>query len=102
MIDEEILTIEEVARFLKVSERTVYDWAQKGDIPSGKIGTVWRFKKSDAVNWIDGKLPEKRAINQAGQIHLETIISLDRIVLRAKRDKLLSLRPSFPWKCIIS
>ena len=43
----EILTIEEVARYLRVSERTVYEWAQKGEIPAGKIGTVWRFKKDD-------------------------------------------------------
>ena len=41
---DEILTIEEVAKYLRVSDRTVYDWAQKGEIPAGKIGTVWRFK----------------------------------------------------------
>jgi len=45
-MDDDILTIEEVAKYLRVSERTVYDWAQKGEIPSGKIGTVWRFKKA--------------------------------------------------------
>ena len=46
-MEDDILTIEEVANYLRVSERTVYDWAQKGEIPSGKIGTVWRFKKSE-------------------------------------------------------
>jgi DNA binding domain, excisionase family len=50
-MDDDILTIKEVARYLRVSERTVYDWAQKGEIPSGKIGTVWRFKKSDIERW---------------------------------------------------
>ena len=29
----EIMTIEEVAEHLRVSERTVYDWAQKSEIP---------------------------------------------------------------------
>jgi PTS system nitrogen regulatory IIA component len=94
MIDEEILTIEEVAKFLKVSERTVYEWAQKGDIPSGKIGTVWRFKKSDIINWINDKMAEKRFVPQAGQIHLETIISPDRIIFLdycSKQDVLLAL-----------
>jgi PTS system nitrogen regulatory IIA component len=94
MIDEEILTIEEVAKFLKVSERTVYDWAQKGEIPSGKIGTAWRFKKSDIVNWIDDKLSEKRFIPQAGRIQLETVISPDRIVFlnhSSKQDVLLAM-----------
>ena len=37
-MEEEILTIEEVAKYLRVSERTVYDWAQKGEIPAGQIG----------------------------------------------------------------
>ena len=48
-MDDDILTIEEVAKYLRVSERTVYDWAQKGEIPSGKIGTVWRFKTSGYI-----------------------------------------------------
>ena len=34
---DDILTIEEVAKYLRVSDRTVYDWAQKGEIPAGKI-----------------------------------------------------------------
>ena len=50
---DDILTIEEVAKYLRVSERTVYDWAQKGEIPSGKIGTVWRFKKSEIEKWVN-------------------------------------------------
>jgi len=48
-VKDDILTIEEVAKYLRVSERTVYDWAQKGEIPSGKIGTVWRFKKTEML-----------------------------------------------------
>ena len=52
-MEEDILTIEEVAKYLRVSERTVYDWAQKGEIPSGKIGTVWRFRKADIERWIN-------------------------------------------------
>ena len=53
---DDILTIEEVAKYLRVSERTVYDWAQKGEIPSGKIGTVWRFKKSEIEKWVNKRL----------------------------------------------
>ena len=37
-MEDDILTIEEVAKYLRVSDRTVYDWAQKGEIPAGKIG----------------------------------------------------------------
>ena len=55
-MEDDILTIEEVAKYLRVSERTVYDWAQKGEIPSGKIGTVWRFKKGDIERWVNERL----------------------------------------------
>ena len=52
----EIMTIEEVAAYLRVSERTVYDWAQKGDLPGGKLGTTWRFKRNDVENWVNSRL----------------------------------------------
>ena len=40
---QEIMTIEEVAKYLQVEEKTIYDWAQKGTLPGGKIGTTWRL-----------------------------------------------------------
>ena len=52
----EIMTIEEVAAYLRVSERTVYEWAQKGDLPGGKIGTTWRFKSADIEKWVNDRL----------------------------------------------
>jgi PTS system nitrogen regulatory IIA component len=94
MIDEEILTIDEVAKYLRVSERTVYEWAQKGEIPSGKIGTVWRFKKSELEKWVDERLSTNKLVPQGGNIQLETIISPDRIIFlnySSKRDALLAL-----------
>jgi len=52
----EILTVQEVAEFLRVSERTVYDWATSGTIPCGKLGTAWRFKRSEVENWVNQQL----------------------------------------------
>jgi PTS system nitrogen regulatory IIA component len=94
MIDDDILTIEEVAKYLRVSERTVYDWAQKGEIPSGKIGTVWRFKKSDIEKWVDDRLSGHRFDAQPAAVHVDSIISPDRILFldySNKRDALLAL-----------
>jgi PTS system nitrogen regulatory IIA component len=92
MIDDDILTIEEVAKYLRVSERTVYDWAQKAEIPAGKIGTVWRFKKSDIENWVN----ERLSINKPDthSIQVENILSPDRILFlnySTKRDAILAL-----------
>lgn len=55
-MSEEILTIREVAEYLKVTEKTVYGLAQKGKIPGFKVGGRWRFKRMDIDQWIeDGK-----------------------------------------------
>ncbi|MDR0628763.1 MAG: PTS sugar transporter subunit IIA [Treponema sp.] len=94
MIEEDILTIDEVAKYLRVSERTVYDWAQKGEIPSGKIGTVWRFKRSEIEKWVNDRLSVNTVIPPTGTVHIESIISPDRILFldySTKRDALLAL-----------
>lgn len=93
-MEDDILTIDEVAKYLRVSERTVYDWAQKGEIPSGKIGTVWRFKKSEIERWVTERLSSgsKTTMNQTVQI--KNILSPDRVVFikhSTKRDALVEL-----------
>lgn len=49
----ELMTLPEVAQFLKIAERTVYLWAQRGKLPGFKMGTVWRFKREDMDRWIE-------------------------------------------------
>jgi PTS system nitrogen regulatory IIA component len=93
-MDDDILTIEEVARYLRVSERTVYDWAQKGEIPSGKIGTVWRFKKNEIERWVNERLSSNKPSNVFSVVHIQNILSPDRIVFlnhSKKRDALVAL-----------
>jgi PTS system nitrogen regulatory IIA component len=94
MMDNEILTIEEVAKYLRVTERTVYDWAQKGDIPAGKIGAVWRFKRTEIENWVSNRFAAPSAEPQFDAVHVESFISPDRIVFLdypSKRDALTAL-----------
>ncbi len=94
-VEDDILTIEEVARYLRVSERTVYDWAQKGEIPSGKIGTVWRFKKTEIEKWVNERLSSgSRGVSPGNRIQVKNILSPDRIVFlnhSTKHDALLEL-----------
>lgn len=51
-MSDEILTIKEVADFLKVNERTIYRLASLKKIPAFKVGNAWRFKKVDIETWI--------------------------------------------------
>lgn len=48
----EILTLEEVAAYLKAGKRTVYRLAQQGDIPAFKLGGTWRFRRTELDRWI--------------------------------------------------
>ena len=56
MEQHEIMTVDEVAAYVRVSERTVYEWAQKGEIPCGKLGSTWRFRRSDINVWVEKRL----------------------------------------------
>lgn len=42
---QEIMTVMEVADYLRLNEATVYRLAQQGKIPGVKLGRQWRFKK---------------------------------------------------------
>ena len=48
----EILTIKQVADFLKVTERTIYRLAAAKKIPAFKVGGTWRFSRVDIDSWI--------------------------------------------------
>ena len=94
MLEDSILTIEEVAQYLRVSERTVYEWAQKGEIPAGKIGTVWRFRKSEIVRWVNERLSSGRYSQRPDGVQVKAVLSPQRVLfmnLPSKRDVLLEL-----------
>jgi len=94
MVDDDILTLEEVAKYLRVSERTIYDCAQKGEIPAGKIRTAWRFKKSEIDKWVNEKLTSSSLNPQVNQVNVQSILSPSRILFinhSNKKDALLTL-----------
>ncbi|MBT25395.1 MAG: DNA-binding protein [Rhodobacteraceae bacterium] len=52
-MDDEILTLEEVASYLKLAKKTAYRLAAEGKLPGFKVGGSWRFKKADVNDWIE-------------------------------------------------
>lgn len=50
---DDILTIQEVATYLKLNEKTAYRLASKGKLPGFKVGGSWRFKRVDLEQWIE-------------------------------------------------
>ncbi|CAB5682829.1 DNA-binding protein [Providencia rettgeri] len=52
-MSEQIMTVKDVASYLKLNERTVYRMATSAKIPAFKVGTSWRFKREDIEKWIE-------------------------------------------------
>ena len=55
-----IMTLEEVAKYLRVHKSTVYRWAREGTIPSTKVGNQWRFKKASIDEWLSPQTAPNR------------------------------------------
>ena len=58
---DEILTLDEVAAYLKAGKRTVYRLAAEGKLPAFKLGGTWRFRRSDLDEWIAANLTKKNS-----------------------------------------
>ena len=53
MIASGLMTIEDLADYLKVTRRTIYDWVKHDKIPAVKLVGQWRFKKDKIDAWLD-------------------------------------------------
>ena len=52
---DEILTLKEIAEYLKLADKTAYRLAAEGKLPGFKVGGSWRFKREDVLAWIEEK-----------------------------------------------
>ena len=51
-MSDQILTLKEVAAYLKLAEKTAYRLASESQLPGFKVGASWRFKREDIEVWI--------------------------------------------------
>ena len=56
----EILTLAEVAEYLKISKKTAYKMARSGDLPAFKAGKHWRVLGTEFASWIDDQRVRSR------------------------------------------
>lgn len=52
---EKLLTLQQIAQKLQISETTLYKLARNGKIPAIKIGNQWRFKMEDIEKWLESQ-----------------------------------------------
>ena len=50
---DNILTIDELSDYLRISRSTLYKLAQEGRVPCQKVGRHWRFRKETIDRWLD-------------------------------------------------
>jgi len=48
-----VMTIEEVAGYLRIPRSSLYKLAQEGRIPCQKVGRHWRFRKEAIDHWLE-------------------------------------------------
>lgn len=67
----DVLTLEELATFLKVSETTTYSLVRSGELPGRKVGREWRFVRSQILAWLmsgtEGNMAEANGMVQLGE-----------------------------------
>lgn len=59
-METDVITIRELAVYLKMAEKTLYRLAAEGSVPGFKVGGSWRFRKSEIDKWI--KAQEKNVM----------------------------------------
>lgn len=47
-----IMTVREVADYLRMHEMTIYRMARQGEIPAYKVGNRWRFNRQRLEEWL--------------------------------------------------
>ena len=55
MVETDILTIREVADYLRITEKTAYRLAGSEKLPGFKVGGSWRFRRAEIDAWIEGQ-----------------------------------------------
>ncbi len=48
-----LMTVDEVAEFLRLKPETIRSMARRGDLPGIKLGRVWRFRRSSISQLIE-------------------------------------------------
>jgi excisionase family DNA binding protein len=54
----EVLTVNEIAGYLRVSETTVWRWCNSGKLPAFRIGRSWRIRRTDLEQHIQQSVSE--------------------------------------------
>lgn len=76
----ELMTLEELADYLRVTRKTIYRLTERHGIPSTRVGRLWRFDKGEIDAWLRG--------NSSGLAARILVIDDDEPICNMFRDTL--------------
>lgn len=59
LVIEDVLDAKEVAKILKVHQRTVIRLAERGELKAFRVGDLWRFRRIDVEEFINKQIEQK-------------------------------------------
>ncbi|MGA1825037.1 MAG: PTS sugar transporter subunit IIA [bacterium] len=80
MVNERILTTKELAKYIKLNEKTVIKMAQTGKLPGTKIGTQWRFYLTAIDNYLRENMGRVTMIKPSDNTLDDLIRTADEII----------------------
>jgi excisionase family DNA binding protein len=57
-----VLTVREVAQYLRVHPSTLYKMLQRNNLPAFKVGSDWRFNREEVDRWIQSRMEGQKLI----------------------------------------
>ena len=57
----DVMTVSEVAEYLRVNPQTVYRKAKAGELPAVRIGRAIRFRRTELESWLSEQAPTQEA-----------------------------------------
>ena len=52
-MEDRWLSVDEIGKYLGVSNDTVYRWIDKNNMPAHRMGRLWKFKRDQVDTWVE-------------------------------------------------
>ncbi|MBI5063189.1 MAG: helix-turn-helix domain-containing protein [Desulfatitalea sp.] len=64
LVEDKWFTVDEICKYLNVSNETIYKWIDQIGLPAHKVGRRWMFKREQVDRWVqsgDAAFEEKKS-----------------------------------------
>jgi excisionase family DNA binding protein len=87
MMMPDVLTLEEVAEYLRLPKETIQREATRGRIPARQIDDTWRFLKVAIDDWLRSRDSRMILLQQAGALVTDETLPQLRAAIYAERGR---------------